>query len=105
MRVARAPVWWGVNKQLCPLQEDMAQLQRRLAELTERRRRLQQQIQQEEHQAEAEELESCVLRSCTPAQLRSVSRSLQELVGCQSRGQISVCPPLAMLRSPALQPF
>lgn len=93
------------NKQQCPLQEDIAQLQRRLAELTDRRRRLQQQIQQEEHQAEAEELESCVLRSCTTAQLRSLDQSLQDLVSCESRRQISVSPPLAMLRSSAHQRF
>ncbi|TWW78647.1 Disrupted in schizophrenia 1 protein [Takifugu flavidus] len=80
------------------VEEDIAQLQRRLAELTERSRCLQQQIQQEEHQAEAEELESCVRRSCTTAQLRGLSQSLQDLVSCESRRQISVSPPVAMLR-------
>ncbi|TNM99896.1 hypothetical protein fugu_012929, partial [Takifugu bimaculatus] len=79
------------------VEEDIAQLQRRLAELTERSRCLQQQIQQEEHQAEAEELESCVRRSCTTAQLRGLSQSLQDLVSCESRRQISASPPVAML--------
>nr|CAD43194.1 disrupted in schizophrenia 1 protein [Takifugu rubripes] len=79
------------------VEEDIAQLQRRLAELTERSRCLQQQIQHEEHHVEAEELESCVRRSCTTAQLRGLSQSLQDLVSCESRRQISASPPVAML--------
>lgn len=84
-----------------PPQEEMAELQRRLAELSDRSRCLQQQIQREEHEAEAEELESAVLRSCTAAQLCSMSRTLQDLVGAESRGQISVAPPASELRSAA----
>lgn len=74
-------------------------MQRRLAELRERSRCLQQHIQQEEQQL----LESRVLRSCSVAQLGGLSRTLQDLVGCESRRLISVSPPLAMLRSSTLQ--
>lgn len=70
-----------------------------MAELTDRSRCLQQQIQREEHQAEAEELESSVLRSCTAAQLRGLSQTLQDLVSSENRRQISVLPPASKLRS------
>lgn len=70
-----------------------------MAELTDRSRCLEQQIQREEHQAEADELESSVLRSCTPAQLRGMSQTLQDLVSSESRRQIAVLPPASKLRS------
>lgn len=60
---------------------------------------LQQQIQREEHQAEAEELESSVLRSCTVDQLCGLSQTLQDLVSSESRRQIFVLPPASKLRS------
>lgn len=76
----------------------MEELQRRLTELKERSRCLGQRIQQEEQQVEAEELEGSVLRSCTVAQLRDLSRTLQDLVASESRAQISVSPPPSLLR-------
>lgn len=76
----------------------MAELQQRLAELQGRSRCLEQQIQQEEQQAEEEELEGSVLRSCTLAQLRDMSRTLQDLITSENRTQISVSPPAATLR-------
>lgn len=81
------------------MQEEIAELQQRLTELNDRSRRLEQQIQQEEQQVEAEELEGSVLRSCTVAQLRDMSRTLQDLVTSENRTQISVSPPPSMLRS------
>uniref|UniRef100_A0A3Q3W531 DISC1 scaffold protein n=1 Tax=Mola mola TaxID=94237 RepID=A0A3Q3W531_MOLML len=80
------------------VEEEIAELQQRLAELSDHRRRLEEQIQQEEQQVEAEELEGSVLRSCTVAQLRDVSRALQELVTSESRAQICVSPPPSTLR-------
>ncbi|XP_077960160.1 disrupted in schizophrenia 1 protein isoform X3 [Gasterosteus aculeatus] len=80
------------------VEEEMEELQRRLTELKERSRCLGQRIQQEEQQVEAEELEGSVLRSCTVAQLRDLSRTLQDLVASESRAQISVSPPPSLLR-------
>lgn len=82
-----------------PLQEEIAELQQRLVELKDRSRCLEQQIQQEEQQVEAEELEASVLRSCSTAQLRDMSRTLQDLVASENRTQISVSRPPSMLRS------
>uniref|UniRef100_A0A3P9INB2 DISC1 scaffold protein n=1 Tax=Oryzias latipes TaxID=8090 RepID=A0A3P9INB2_ORYLA len=78
---------------------EMAELQRTLEELKDRRRRLEQQIRQEEQQAEDEELQGCVLRSCTPPQLRDMSRTLQDLVTSESRTQICLSTPPSTLRS------
>ncbi|XP_008300027.1 disrupted in schizophrenia 1 protein [Stegastes partitus] len=80
------------------VEEEIAELQQRLAELKDRSRCLEQQIQQEEQQVEAEELEGSVLKSCTVAQLRDMSRTLQDLVTSENRTQISVSPPPSMLR-------
>lgn len=80
-------------------QEEIAELQQKLAELKDRSRCLEQQIQQEEQQVEVEELEGSVLRSCSVAQLRDMSRTLQDLVTSDNRMQISVSPPPSMLRS------
>uniref|UniRef100_A0A8C9X2M7 DISC1 scaffold protein n=2 Tax=Sander lucioperca TaxID=283035 RepID=A0A8C9X2M7_SANLU len=80
------------------VEEEIAELQRRLAERRERSRCLEQQIQQEEQQVEAEELEGSMLRSCTVAQLRGISRTLQDLVTSENRTQISVSPSPSMLR-------
>uniref|UniRef100_A0A3P9LXY6 DISC1 scaffold protein n=1 Tax=Oryzias latipes TaxID=8090 RepID=A0A3P9LXY6_ORYLA len=77
---------------------EMAELQRTLEELKDRRRRLEQQIRQEEQQAEDEELQGCVLRSCTPPQLRDMSRTLQDLVTSESRTQICLSTPPSTLR-------
>uniref|UniRef100_A0AAX7U836 DISC1 scaffold protein n=1 Tax=Astatotilapia calliptera TaxID=8154 RepID=A0AAX7U836_ASTCA len=76
----------------------IAELQQRLVELKDRSRCLEQQIQQEEQQVEAEELEASVLRSCSTAQLRDMSRTLQDLVASENRTQISVSRPPSMLR-------
>lgn len=81
------------------MQEEIAELQQRLTELKDRSRRLEQQIQQEEQQVEAEELEGSMLKSCTVAQLRDMSRALQDLVTSENRRQISVSPPPSTLRS------
>lgn len=81
------------------MQEEIAELQQRLVELKERGRCLEQQIQQEEQQVEAEELEGSVLRSCSVAQLRDMSRTLQDVVASESRTRISVSRPPSMLRS------
>uniref|UniRef100_A0A8C8DWR5 DISC1 scaffold protein n=1 Tax=Oryzias sinensis TaxID=183150 RepID=A0A8C8DWR5_9TELE len=78
---------------------EMAELQRTLEELKDRRRRLEQQIRQEEQQAEDEELQGCVLRSCTPLQLRDMSRTLQDLITSESRTQICLSTPPSTLRS------
>ncbi|KAM7409040.1 hypothetical protein PAMA_002652 [Pampus argenteus] len=80
------------------IEEEIEELQQKLAELKDRSRCLEQQIQQEEQQVEAEELEGSVLRSCTVAQLRDMSRTLQDLVTSENRMQISVSPPPSMLR-------
>lgn len=88
-----------VDDERISLQKEIAELQRRLVELMDQSQCLQQQIQQEEHQAEAEELESSVLRSCTAAQLRGLSKALQDLVSSESRRQMSVLPPASKLRS------
>ncbi|KAF7219674.1 disrupted in schizophrenia 1 protein isoform X2 [Nothobranchius furzeri] len=76
----------------------ISELQQRLAELKEHSRYLEQQIQLEEQQLEAKELESSVLRSCTMAQLRDMSRTLQDLITSENRARISVCPPPSTLR-------
>ncbi|XP_054456242.1 disrupted in schizophrenia 1 protein [Anoplopoma fimbria] len=80
------------------VEEEMKELQRRLAELKDRSRCLEQQIQREEQRVEAEELEGSVLRSCTVAQLRDMSRTLQDLVTSDNRAQISVSPSPSLLR-------
>ncbi|XP_028279060.1 disrupted in schizophrenia 1 protein isoform X2 [Parambassis ranga] len=80
------------------VEEEITELQQKLAELKNRSRCLEQQIQQEEQQVEVEELEGSVLRSCSVAQLRDMSRTLQDLVTCENRMQISVSPPPSMLR-------
>lgn len=80
------------------LEEEIAELQHRLMELKDRTRCLEQQIQQQEQQVEAEELEGSVLRSCSVAQLRDMSRTLQDLVTSDNRMQISVSPPPSTLR-------
>lgn len=80
------------------LQEEIEELQQRLTELKDRRRCLEQQIEQEEQQVEAEELEGSVLRACTVAQLRDMSRTLQDLVTSENRTQISVSTPPSILR-------
>uniref|UniRef100_A0A3Q1EXU0 DISC1 scaffold protein n=1 Tax=Acanthochromis polyacanthus TaxID=80966 RepID=A0A3Q1EXU0_9TELE len=80
------------------VEEEIVELERRLVELKDRSRCLEQQIQQEEQQVEAEELEGSVLRSCSVAQLRDMSRTLQDLVTSENRTQISVSPPPSMLR-------
>lgn len=84
---------------LKPTQEEMTELQRRLAELKDRSRCLEQQIQQQEQQVEAKELEGSVLKSCNVAQLCDVSRSLRDLVTSENRMQISVALPPSILRS------
>ncbi|XP_061602061.1 disrupted in schizophrenia 1 protein isoform X3 [Cololabis saira] len=80
------------------VEEEMAALQLKLAELRDRSRCLEQQIQQEEQQVEDEEMEGSALRNCTVAQLRDMSRTLQDLVTSKNRTQISVAPPASMLR-------
>ncbi|CAJ1067674.1 disrupted in schizophrenia 1 protein isoform X1 [Xyrichtys novacula] len=80
------------------VEEEMLELQRRLAELKDRSLKLDQQIQQEEQRAEAEELEGSVLRSYSVNQLREMSRTLQDLVSSENRTQISVSPPPSMIR-------
>lgn len=80
------------------VEDEIAELEQRLMELKDRSRRLERRIQQEEQQAEAEELEGSMLRSCTVAQLRDMSRTLQDLVTSESRMQISVSPPPSTLR-------
>ncbi|XP_029305996.1 disrupted in schizophrenia 1 protein [Cottoperca gobio] len=84
------------EKQL--VEEEIAALQRRLTELKDRSRCLEQQIQQEEQQVEAEELEGSVLRSCTVAQLRDMSRTLQDLVTSENRTLISASPSPSFIR-------
>lgn len=80
------------------MQEEIEELQQRLAELKDRSRCLDQQIQQEEQQMEAEELEGSVLRSCSSAQLRDMSQTLHDLVMSENRIQMSVSLPPSMLR-------
>ncbi|XP_059215168.1 disrupted in schizophrenia 1 protein [Centropristis striata] len=80
------------------VEEEISELQRRLTELKDRSRCLEQEIQQEEQRMEAEELEGSVLRSCTMAQLRDMSRTLQDLVTSENRTQISVSPSPSLLR-------
>ncbi|XP_061545876.1 disrupted in schizophrenia 1 protein isoform X2 [Phycodurus eques] len=85
------------------VEEEIKELQQRLAELKDRSRCLDQQIQQEEQHMEAEELEGSVLRSCTTAQLQDMSQSLHDLVMSKNRIQISVSPPASMLRGSDLK--
>ncbi|XP_051936410.1 disrupted in schizophrenia 1 protein isoform X1 [Hippocampus zosterae] len=80
------------------VEEEIEELQQRLAELKDRSRCLDQQIQQEEQQMEAEELEGSVLRSCSSAQLRDMSGTLHDLVMSENRIQMSVSLPPSMLR-------
>ncbi|XP_077469737.1 disrupted in schizophrenia 1 protein isoform X2 [Stigmatopora argus] len=80
------------------VEEEIEELQQRLAEMQDRTRCLDQQIQQEEQQMEAEELEGSILRSCTAAQLRDTCRTLHDLMMSDNRIQILVSPPPSMLR-------
>ncbi|XP_034538177.1 disrupted in schizophrenia 1 protein [Notolabrus celidotus] len=80
------------------VEEEMLELQRRLAELKDHSLQLDQQIQQEERRAEAEELEGSVLRSYSLDKLRDMSRTLQDLVTSENRTQISVSPSPSMIR-------
>uniref|UniRef100_A0A673CKM0 DISC1 scaffold protein n=1 Tax=Sphaeramia orbicularis TaxID=375764 RepID=A0A673CKM0_9TELE len=84
------------EKQMVEVQ--IAELQQTLAELTDRGRRLDQEIQREEQRVEAEELEASVLKTCTPDQLRDLSRTLRDLVTSENRTQISVAPPASTVR-------
>ncbi|KAF7654588.1 hypothetical protein LDENG_00067850 [Lucifuga dentata] len=93
-----------LNRRDCLIQEkrlveaEIADLQQRLTELRDHSRCLEQQIQQEEQRVEVEELEGSVLKSCTVAHLRDMSRALQDLVTSEHRTQISISPPSSMLR-------
>ncbi|CAG6017682.1 unnamed protein product [Menidia menidia] len=80
------------------VEREIAELQQRLAELKDCSRCLEHQIQQEEQQVEAEELEGSVLRTSSLAQLRDMSRTLQDLITSENRTQISVSPRPSMLR-------
>ncbi|XP_053730601.1 disrupted in schizophrenia 1 protein isoform X1 [Synchiropus splendidus] len=80
------------------VEEEMEELQEKLAELKNRSRSLELQIQQEEQQREAEELEGSVLKNYTVTQLRELRRTLQDLVHSENRTQISVSPPAAIHR-------
>ncbi|KAM4599684.1 disrupted in schizophrenia 1 protein [Fundulus diaphanus] len=80
------------------VEEEIEDLQTRLARLKDRSRCLEQLILQEEQRAEAAELEGSVLRSCSVAQLRDMSRTLQDLVTSENRTQISISPPPSTLR-------
>ncbi|KAI9519899.1 hypothetical protein NQZ68_022926 [Dissostichus eleginoides] len=80
------------------IEVEIAELQWRLTELRDRSRGLEQQIQQEAQQVEAEELEGSVLRGRTVAQLRDMSRTLQDLVTSENRAQITVSPSASLLR-------
>ncbi|XP_046885155.1 disrupted in schizophrenia 1 protein isoform X2 [Hypomesus transpacificus] len=89
----------------CLLQEkrqvevEMQVLRRRLEDLEERRRSLEQQEQQEEDLRGSEEAEeSLSLRGRSAAQLRDMSRTLDDLVACESRSQMIVSPPASTLR-------
>nr|XP_057914833.1 disrupted in schizophrenia 1 protein isoform X3 [Doryrhamphus excisus] len=80
------------------VEDEIKELQQRLADLKDRSRCLEQQIQQEEQQMEAEDLEGSVLRSCTVAQLRDMNRTLHDLVTSENRNQITVSLPPSVLR-------
>ncbi|KAK5611441.1 hypothetical protein CRENBAI_016668 [Crenichthys baileyi] len=80
------------------VEEEIEEMQMRLARLKDRSRCLEQLILQEEQRAEAEELEGSVLRSCTVTQLRDMSRTLQDLVMSENRMQIPIFPPPSILR-------
>ncbi|XP_047207709.1 disrupted in schizophrenia 1 protein isoform X3 [Girardinichthys multiradiatus] len=80
------------------VEEEIEEMQMRLARLKDRSRCLEQLILQEEQRAEAEELEGSVLRSCTVTQLRDMSRTLQDLVMSENRTQIPIFPPPSILR-------
>lgn len=79
------------------VEAEMQELQRQLEELQERRLSLEQQIQLEEQHQETEEVEGLALRSSTAAQLRDVSRTLEDLVTCENRTQMCVSPPASTL--------
>ncbi|MEQ2176131.1 hypothetical protein GOODEAATRI_024918, partial [Goodea atripinnis] len=80
------------------VEEEIEEMQMRLARLKDRSRCLEQLILQEEQRAEAEELEGSVLRSCTVTQLRDMSRTLQDLVMSENRMQIPIFPPPSIVR-------
>ncbi|XP_054885850.1 disrupted in schizophrenia 1 protein [Poeciliopsis prolifica] len=80
------------------VEEEIEKLQTKLVQLKDRSRYLEQLVQQEEQRAEAVELEGSVLRSCTVAQLRDMSHTLQDLISSENRTQISISPPPSTLR-------
>ncbi|XP_032409526.1 disrupted in schizophrenia 1 protein [Xiphophorus hellerii] len=80
------------------VEEEIEKLQTKLAQLKDRNLNLEHLIQQEEQRAEAVDLEGSVLRSCTVAQLRDISRTLQDLISSENRTQISVSHPPSTLR-------
>ncbi|XP_029107293.1 disrupted in schizophrenia 1 protein isoform X3 [Scleropages formosus] len=84
------------EKQL--VEDEMRELQRRLAELRERNAQLDRDLEQEEYLLEGEEDEGPALSGCSPTQLHELSRALEDTVTSQHRAQICTNLPLPVLR-------
>ncbi|XP_073690660.1 disrupted in schizophrenia 1 protein [Garra rufa] len=76
------------------IQKEMCDLQRRLEELREQSRAVEEQLELEE----LEELEEPVLRACDSAQLRLMGQALEDMISSEHRAQISVSPPVEIIR-------
>uniref|UniRef100_A0A672NVZ7 Disrupted in schizophrenia 1 protein-like n=1 Tax=Sinocyclocheilus grahami TaxID=75366 RepID=A0A672NVZ7_SINGR len=70
------------------IQKEMCGLQRRLEELREQSRAVEEQL----------ELEEPVLRACDSTQLRLMGRVLEDMITSEHRAQISVSPPVEIVR-------
>ncbi|XP_072533629.1 disrupted in schizophrenia 1 protein isoform X2 [Salminus brasiliensis] len=74
------------------IQEEMVVLQRRLEELRKQSLALEEQLIQEERKLETVEIEGTILQGCSPAQLRLIGQTLEDLIFFKHRVQISLSP-------------
>lgn len=80
------------------LQEEMQQLQRRLASLRQRSVQLERELLPEVPLLGAEEDEGPALWHCSPAQLHELGRALEDTVTSEHRARLCTRWPLAVLR-------
>ncbi|XP_048861746.1 disrupted in schizophrenia 1 protein-like isoform X2 [Brienomyrus brachyistius] len=97
---AQRPLLWRDHllREKRLVEEEMQDLQRRLASLRQRSAQLQQELLQEERLLGGEEDEGSALWHCSPAQLHELGRALEDTVTSEHRARLCTRWPLAVLR-------
>ncbi|XP_072565583.1 disrupted in schizophrenia 1 protein isoform X2 [Paramormyrops kingsleyae] len=97
---AQCPLLWRDHllKEKRLVEEEMQELQRRLASLRQRSTQLERELLQEERLLGGEEDEGPALWHCSPAQLHELGRALEDTVTSEHRAQLCTLRPLAVLR-------